>query len=615
MDDRFIACFGEDFKNAYLKSLSEIRDYVSKFSDIFTINTYNLELDDLGRKREDSNYLSDKNISFLSNGIEIIVPLEDFWNDIKNYIPKSVTRLELPSRFIERDTMFLSSFPNLETLVVSEYGRLSPDEIKVIAENTNIKTIYYKDSGLGIDKYADNKGFSVLGEPYSYCLYGNTLYCSSEEPDISKEIESYFKPSVKISSYALDVSMIERLYDLADDRLKDDVIVEFDKCKYTIKLDKDKDAYQIKVESDNPVDVSRIVNYMSNKGISISNVLWKMTDKNYYNKDISSLESISNKVEISINYGDYLDASYEDFKGLLESVKWYRKIISESNLSSVEKVMFAFDILKTFKYNESDVDEDDSRYAHRIIETGNIVCVGYSHLLIQILNYLDEDIEISKFGVDCFDKNDNFLGSHSRNLVKIDDDKYNIHGIFALDATWDSDKSHKLSNDFASDYTALDLYRYFLVPAKDYIKTFQGDSLPHLFKCYLGKFYSYFSMKDEYEKLFGTEYDGKGLGNSPFGKKNDVPFDKLIDDKNNFDNGNEMNHTDQQLKRYLSASRPSLEQFSEMLVNVRMAEGYSREDAIKEVEKVIRINRKYIENMNASGYDIEFFKEEKGVSR
>ena len=52
-----------------------------------------------------------------------------------------------------------------------------------------------------------------------------------------------------------------------------------------------------------------------------------------------------------------------------------------------------------------------------------------------------------------------------------------------------------------------------------------------------------------------------------------------------------------------------------MLVNVRMAEGYSREDAIKEVEKVIRINRKYIENMNASGYDIEFFKEEKGVSR
>ncbi len=623
MEELYIAYFGETFKKTYTKALNEIRDYISKCSDTFTVSTYSLELDDLSKKREDSNYLSDKNISFRPNGIEIIVPLEDFWNDIKNYIPKSVTRLELPSSFIEKDTLFLGNFLNLETLVISDYGRLLPEDIKVIEENTSIKTIYYKGSGLGIDKYAENIGFSVLGSPYDYCLYGNTLYCKTEEPDIYKEIKSYFKPILKIKSYEsyeLDVYAIERLYDLADDRLKDDILIESNKYKYAIKFDKDKNSYQIEVESDNSLDVNKIVNYMFNKGLSVGKVLWKMNDTNYYDKDISSLEDISKLTELFINYDSFLDASYEDFRGLLESVKWYRKIISDSNLSPVEKVMYAFDILKTFRYNESDENKNDS-YAHRIIETGNIVCVGYSDLMKQILNYLDENIRVIEFGLDRYDKNKKYLGSHSRILVKIDDDKYNIHGIFAIDATWDSDKSHKISSDFASDYTSLDLYRFFLVPVGDYLKTFPGDTLPHLFRCYLGDDYSNYSMDSEYKELFGKKYEGNYLGNVISRKKNDVPFsdvmtmmDKLIVDNSNLDDNSKAN-VDEELEGYLSVDRPSLEQFSEMLVNVRIAEGYSEEEAIIEVEKVIRINKKIIENMNSDGSDIEFFKEEKGVSR
>ena len=39
---------------------------------------------------------------------------------------------------------------------------------------------------------------------------------------------------------------------------------------------------------------------------------------------------------------DYSEtASYEDFKGFTESLKWYRKIIDDGNLSPVEKIMFA----------------------------------------------------------------------------------------------------------------------------------------------------------------------------------------------------------------------------------------------------------------------------------
>lgn len=52
-----------------------------------------------------------------------------------------------------------------------------------------------------------------------------------------------------------------------------------------------------------------------------------------------------------------------------------------------------------------------------------------------------------------------------------------------------------------------------------------------------------------------------------------------------------------------------------MLINVRITEGYSRKEAVNEVNRVIKINEKIIDNMNIDGNNIEFFKEEKGVSR
>lgn len=619
LEERYVECFGGQFKKDYLDSIDVIRNYVNKCSDTFSITTHELEVDDLIKKMRDVNYLSDKSFLFIPNGIEILISLEDFWEDIKNYIPKSVIRLELPSKFIENDTAFFNNFPYLDTLVISDYGKFAPETIKAIVESTSIKTIYYSGTTIGMEKYAESDNFYVLGSPYYYCLYDDVLYRNVEEPDISKILKGYFTPLTKIYGYDLDISSIERLYSLVDDRIKDEVIIESYKCacKYTIKLDKVSNSYQIKVESSNVLDIVKIANYMFNKGISISKILWKMKSTNYYDIDIVSLDSVAQKTEIFINYGDNLDASYEDFKGLQESVRWYRKVITDSDLSSTEKIMFAFDILKTFHYNESSTDKDDSRYAHRIIATGNIVCVGYSNLLMQILNYLDDNVAASEFGLSCYDKNKKYLGGHSRNLVKIDDDKYNIHGIFALDATWDSDKSHKITSDFASDYTSLDLYRYFLIPACDYMKTFPGDTLPHLFSCYLGNNFDKFMMKEEYKKLFGEKYEGNFFVNVP-SNGNDESMNSLDvsfnDNKKTLDDSSKKN-TDVILKRYLSTKRPSLEQFTEMLVNVRIAEGYSRENANKEVEKVVRINKKSIENMKSFGGEIEFFREEKGVSK
>ena len=44
------------------------------------------------------------------------------------------------------------------------------------------------------------------------------------------------------------------------------------------------------------------------------------------------------------------------------------------------------------------------------------------------------------------DKPTNIEG-HARNIIKIDDDKYNIHGIFVADSTWDNDLEKDLYNN------------------------------------------------------------------------------------------------------------------------------------------------------------------------
>ena len=44
-----------------------------------------------------------------------------------------------------------------------------------------------------------------------------------------------------------------------------------------------------------------------------------------------------------------------------------------------------------------------------------------------------------KVGVTCLSPDVEDVG-HARNFVRIDDDKYNIHGLYAMDITWDSDK-------------------------------------------------------------------------------------------------------------------------------------------------------------------------------
>ena len=149
--------------------------------------------------------------------------------------------------------------------------------------------------------------------------------------------------------------------------------------------------------------------------------------------------------------------------------------------------MLAYDIVKSFPYKERKDNLRIPREVATIIKDGNIVCVGYSQLLSQILKETGVDSYTISTSVPV---GDDVIG-HERNVIVVDDDKYDIHGNYAFDVTWDSAKNitkcidsegknvlrSKSSPILDTDqvvkhYDNLVLYRYFLT---DIIVVFQGN--------------------------------------------------------------------------------------------------------------------------------------------
>ena len=299
----------------------------------------------------------------------------------------------------------------------------------------------------------------------------------------------------------------------------------------------------------------------------------KSYDNAYY------LNSIAKKYPLEINYGDLHTCSVEEFLAMRETLDFFNDLVQANNLSQAEILMYAYDIMKTFRYKENKENKDESRYLHNIVMTDYIVCVGYAKFMEQILK--ENGVRVIETGVTC-DLGNGEYGGHARNLVYLDDDKYDIHGIYAIDATWDSAKGRPLlitdengkrfivkeareTDTVEKDYDANALYRNFLVPADEYQDVFIKDTIPPILQLQIeNKYDEFYQDEDKYSKFITTRTDLKDL----FG---DIP-------------------SKDDLKDALRVKKPSLETFKRILYTVRQAEGYSNEEALDSVDEVVELN-------------------------
>lgn len=146
------------------------------------------------------------------------------------------------------------------------------------------------------------------------------------------------------------------------------------------------------------------------------------------------------------------DITYKEFYDMYKKLNEIVEFINHYNLSPLEKVMLVYDIVKANEYKKEDKNESygTSRNLNEIIKNDKIVCVGYSNLIDFLLTNLG-----IKSGV-LFLRYENSKVGHERNYIYLNDDKYNIDGMFFLDATWDSRRNDNY----------IDNYTFFLKPIK-----------------------------------------------------------------------------------------------------------------------------------------------------
>lgn len=113
----------------------------------------------------------------------------------------------------------------------------------------------------------------------------------------------------------------------------------------------------------------------------------------------------------------------------------YAKDIKKRNLSPFEKVMAAYTtVVKSFEYKEGP-EECDARNIYGMFAEDSAVCVGYVDFFNELLEVTGIEstpkwVSVKKEGREN--------GSHYQSVVRIDDDKYDIHGTYVFDPTQDS---------------------------------------------------------------------------------------------------------------------------------------------------------------------------------
>ena len=245
-------------------------------------------------------------------------------------------------------------------------------------------------------------------------------------------------------------------------------------------------------------------------------------DKYSESYDFEFLRKVSKKVDLVFKFGLYV-MDFEEFYECVQTIKWYRSLISENDLSPMEKLFYAYDIFKSFECK---------------LEKGNIKGKGYFCFFSEIVNNLDS-------GIGAF--SDIYI-DNSVGVVRIDDGKYDIHGIFILNPMVESKKEF-INENYKGPNFNLD----FLLPIKDYVKSFGREKIPLSIKVLI--------TKEENRELFDKVYLEKFL-NTLFNENNE-----------------------NKAREYLKVKRPSLNEFISMVKSVRKNEGYNEEKNV-EINKI-----------------------------
>ena len=194
-------------------------------------------------------------------------------------------------------------------------------------------------------------------------------------------------------------------------------------------------------------ETKEVYHYLKNKGFDV--IIISSGTKILISKKLNKLYSGIPKKDLIYAYNifeeDFTRYTYDELIGVEALIKYYKDFIPKT-FSPLEKLIFAYDIVKSVKCKEKEVNEVWTGNINYFMDTGYIACAGFSSLLTMILEDIDPDLSVKNNSLII-----NSIEGHARNIVLINDKKYNFKGIYTMDATWDRSE---INNDN---------YKYFLL--------------------------------------------------------------------------------------------------------------------------------------------------------
>lgn len=148
---------------------------------------------------------------------------------------------------------------------------------------------------------------------------------------------------------------------------------------------------------------------------------------------------------VKSKYNPYEDVLVDDYLETIEIMDNMKKEIEYYNLSPLEKIIYIYDMVKEKIYKKSSSSVSHSRDLTKVLQEEEIVCMGYANIFSSLANFLGLNTCVK-----CY-YNEEKNSGHATVTIYLNDLKYDVHGVFECDPTWDSKKYYD-DKDFINNY-------------------------------------------------------------------------------------------------------------------------------------------------------------------
>lgn len=312
------------------------------------------------------------------------------------------------------------------------------------------------------------------------------------------------------------------------------------------------------IDSSNIEESLKVLSLLEANEIKVNHIEVEIKEKEYDElKDLSKLKD--HNPSILIKYNGFIFDSLEDFMIVESTIDYCVDLINSQGLSPVEQVMYAYDLVKALVNKEA----LDNSALEKFLKENDYN--NYPNILKAIIEKLGITIDIaevlssqeSKEKIEETPKHYPNETNDVKNIIKLDDEKYNIHGYFVMDVKGEVKKEEQ---------NQINSYNYFLVPANSYEAVFPNDTYPTFLS-----------------KMLNQEIEPQNV--------NDETLKRCLKEiKENMDLFMRGSKDIKEYYGYINSLGLTPDQFKLILYKVRKAEGYSEEAIQEEISRLSETN-------------------------